>query len=355
MTIRNSKFKTRNSTLNQVQGKGIDRWLAEFRGGSNRACGKLLTIIENDDTGASYIFRALCRGNKKKAWRIGVTGPPGSGKSTIVEKLAHFFRRENKSLGIVCVDPSSPFSGGALLGDRIRMAPLFLDPEIFIRSMATRKSRGGLAQRTREVCDLLDAFGKDIILLETIGVGQDEFDVIETTETVIVVLVPESGDSVQALKAGLMEIGDLFVVNKSDHAGADEVARAIEMVLALNEVSPKGGFPPRSERDNNSPRVWQPPVIKTTAIENKGIEELYCALYNHYSFLTKTGLLKERRRFGIRATIKELVEERIITKVWACEALKEKLEELTDQVLKGEITPFDGADELYTILKKNGN
>jgi LAO/AO transport system kinase len=308
----------------------IDQFLA----GDRRVCGQLMTIVENEGKEASEILNTIYS-HIGRAYRIGITGPPGAGKSTLVEKIASRFRKDNLTVGIVAVDPTSPFSGGAILGDRVRMSELFLDSGVFIRSMATRGSLGGLATKTKEVCDLLDAFGKDIVIIETIGVGQVELDIAKAAFTTIVVLVPESGDSIQTLKAGLMEIGDIFAVNKSDREGSDRLALEIEMVLEMRSKS----------------NEWDPPVVKTIATETTGIEELFQKISEHRKFLQTSNILNERRAQNIRGEIIELVEARIRQRVWQWEKIKTRLEELVIEVLRGNTTPFIAADKILNQLK----
>ena len=308
----------------------IDQFLA----GDRRACGQMMTIVENEGKEATDILNTIYP-KIGRANRIGVTGPPGSGKSTLVEKLALRFRKDKLFVGIVAVDPTSAFSGGALLGDRIRMPELFLDPGVFIRSMATRGGLGGLAVKTKQVCDLLDAFGKDVVIIETIGVGQVELDIAEAAFTTIVVLVPESGDSIQTLKAGLMEIGDIFAVNKSDREGSDRLALEIETVLEMRSKS----------------NDWYPPVVKTVATENQGMDELYQKIAEHHKFLQKSNILNERRAKNIRSEIVELVETKIRQKVWQISEVREHLVKLVTQVMHGNTTPFIAADKIITKLK----
>jgi len=221
------------------------------------------------------------------------------------------------------------------LGDRVRMSELFLDFGVFIRSMATRGSLGGLASKTKEVCDLLDAFGQDIIITETIGVGQVELDIAEASFTTIVVLVPESGDSIQTLKAGLMEIGDIFVVNKSDREGSDRLALEIEMVLEMR----------------NKSNEWNPPVVKTIATENTGIEELYTSIAEHQKFLKTSNILNKRRAKSIRREIMEMVEDKLFANVWEKKTVRTLLEELVVEVMRGDTTPFIAADKILNQLK----
>ncbi len=315
----------------------IKELINQFLTGDRRACGQLMSMVENEHDVAPVILNTIYT-HIGRAYRIGVTGPPGAGKSTLVEKIGSRFRKDNLKVGIVAVDPTSPFSGGAILGDRIRMSELFLDPEVFIRSMATRGGLGGLAVKTKQVCDLLDAFGKDVVIIETIGVGQVELDIAETAYTTVVVLVPESGDSIQTLKAGLMEIADVFVVNKSDREGSDRLALEIETVLEM-----------RSKSDD-----WELPVIKTIATGNTGIEELYNKISEHRKFLETNNILNERRIKNIRREIIELVEDEIKQRVWQYSEIKEKLKNLVAEVIVGKTTPFIAAEKILKNLRDLG-
>jgi LAO/AO transport system kinase len=266
--------------------------LEGFERGDERALARLITFVENlweiDE-----IFRRIYP-KVGKAYRVGITGPPGAGKSTLVDKLAVELLERGFRVSIIAVDPSSPFTGGAVLGDRLRMVKA-MERGIFIRSMASRGSLGGLAETTGMVADVLDAFGYDMVLIETVGVGQSEVDVVKATDTVVVVLVPEAGDSVQALKAGLMETADVFVVNKADREGADRFIRELSAVVSL------------------SPNEWKPPIIKTVALSGEGIKDLADAILKHKDFLGER--LKEKRINRMVEQIENLLTKRFLNKV----------------------------------------
>ncbi|MEO0071425.1 MAG: methylmalonyl Co-A mutase-associated GTPase MeaB [candidate division WOR-3 bacterium] len=311
----------------------IEKLLEKFRAGDRRACGQLISFIENNSKAAVQILNEIYP-LIGRAYRIGITGPPGAGKSTLVEKLALECRKRGQTVGIVAVDPSSPFSGGAVLGDRVRMSALFTDPKVFIRSMATRGSLGGLAGRTKEVCDILDAFGMDFLLIETVGVGQMELDIAEAADTTVVVLVPESGDAIQTLKAGLMEIGEIYCVNKSDREGADRMVLEIEMML---ELKPKNDG-------------WLPPVIKTVATKGNGVTALFDEIERHRRYLTSSAILVERRRKAIKTEIERLIVERLRQNIYQQKEIEKLLDQLTREVVDKKLTPYQAAERIITLV-----
>src|SRR6266480_4530531 len=280
-----------------------ERLIEDFNAGKPAALARVVSIVENHRDGFEQILGSL-HPRTGRARRIGLTGPPGAGKSTIAALLVKTLRESGQTVGVIAVDPTSPFTGGALLGDRVRMESVALDPGVFIRSMATRGSLGGLAAATREVADVLDAFGFDRLLIETVGVGQSELDVARTADTTLLILVPESGDSIQTLKAGVMEVADIFVVNKSDRPGADRLRNDVELMLGLRRgigygnmpahhgVDLKRMNPARAAREaaaKNNPVEWTPPVLRAVAIKEQGIDEIAAALDRHFVYLQHSG------------------------------------------------------------------
>lgn len=273
-----------------------------------------------------------------KAYRVGVTGPPGAGKSTLVDQVTSRILKFCKKVGIIAVDPTSPFSGGALLGDRVRMGDLATREGVFIRSMATRGSLGGLATTTKDVSILLDAFGMDYIMMETIGVGQVELDIVDACDTTVVVVVPESGDSIQAMKAGLMEIADVIVVNKADRQGATQLARELEFVFHLRK--------PRSD--------WHYPILLTEAANDKGIDELWDAIHAHREYLEKSGDLEIHRRRQIKSRVRELLETKIRSHLEKELLSEAEVDGKVERVFKREISPFQAADEIFKHMHDDG-
>jgi LAO/AO transport system kinase len=335
--------------------------LDDFSARRPAALARAISIVENRRDGASRLLASL-HSMLGRARRIGITGPPGAGKSTLTTRLAEHYRRAGVTVGIVAVDPTSPFTGGALLGDRIRMESVALDDGIFIRSMATRGALGGLAAATRDVCDVLDAFGFDRLLVETVGVGQSELDVAHTADTSVLVIVPESGDSIQTLKAGLMEAADLFVVNKADRPGADRMRHEMKLMLRLRMGQLTRNMPAhhgvdlarvgrraRAEREASeqpSAPSWTPPVLATSAERGEGIDELATALDAHFDYLEKSGTLLTRRRGRLRDRVVEGVDRELHDRIWNDRALSAHLEALLPDVEEGRMTPLAASEEL---------
>ena len=274
----------------------MDTLLQDFFKGDTRALSRVITRVENRSGDSLEILRELFP-HTGRSQIIGVTGSPGSGKSTLVDRLAMAFRKKDKTLGIVAVDPSSPFTGGAILGDRIRMQTPGVDPGVYIRSMATRGHLGGLATATADVVTVIEAAGKDPIIVETVGVGQDEIDIVKLAEISIVVLVPGMGDDIQALKAGIMEIGDIFVINKCDRPGVEKMERAVQTMLSLA----------------HRPDGWQPPIVKTTATQGEGIDELLETIDRCRSFFQNSVLRAQKKQEAERQRLIALLEERLVT------------------------------------------
>jgi len=290
---------------------------------------RAISKVEDDADDAAQLMKEIFP-HTGRGLVVGITGAPGAGKSSLVDKLALLYRSRNERVGIIAVDPSSPFSGGAILGDRIRMQALGLDSGVFIRSMATRGNLGGLARATVDVVSLLDAAGYSKIVVETVGVGQDEVEIVKAADVSVVVLVPGMGDDIQAIKAGIMEIGDVFVINKADREGVYTTEKELEALLSL---STRAGD-------------WQPPIVKTVATENKGIEELAEAIERYRTFHFKTDLGNQRRRAIARWRILELLRERLLSRTLESNSASETLDRLADEVARRQRDPYSAVDEL---------
>ena len=312
----------------------VDTWAKQVRAGEARAVSRAITAIENHAPEAEQLLRLLFP-HTGRAYLTGVTGAPGTGKSTLVDRLAAYHRKRQEQVGVIAVDPTSPYSGGAILGDRIRMQGHAGDAGTFIRSMATRGFLGGLARATAEVALLLDAAGKKQVLIETVGVGQDEIDIVRLADCVLVVLVPGLGDDIQNMKAGLMEIGDIFVLNKADREGADRLEQQLLAMLSL--VMPRDG--------------WQPPVIRTVATENQGIEELAAAVKRFEKHFEVSGERKRKHLEHWKKRLVELLESRLLERALGGPQGEARLAELAGEVAERKKDPFTAVNE---ILKRTG-
>jgi LAO/AO transport system kinase len=336
------------------------------------ALARAISLIENGRDGFEELLSAL-HPKVGHAHRIGLTGPPGAGKSTLAERLIHLYRGRDLKVAVIAVDPTSPFSGGALLGDRIRMESVALDPSVYIRSMATRGELGGLATTTREVCDILDAFGFDRIIIETVGVGQSELTIAATADTAVLVLVPESGDGVQVMKAGVMEIADIYAVNKADRPGADRLQNEIEVMLGIRRGSayrhtaphhhpaPVGKTEGRQDEPPNrrsaegkgrDGAAWEPPVHAVSAVKNTGIDGLVEAIEAHADHLRTSGELETRRQARLARHTREVVDRALRNLVWRDGRGETTLAAGIKRVAGGAASPYELAQDILAAVRE---
>ena len=297
--------------------------------GQRRAIAQLISLVEDGGAQLGAVMEGIYP-HTGNSYSIGITGAPGAGKSTLSEKLVARIRQDGHKVGVIAIDPSSPFSGGALLGDRVRMQSHATDPEVFIRSMATRGHLGGLALATPEAMRVLEAAGKDLVIIETVGVGQSEVEITDACDTTVVVVNPGWGDAVQAAKAGLMEIADVFVVNKADRAGSNDAVRELRQMLEMSDDE------------------WKPEIIQTIATKGEGIDDLWNAVEKHRAWQEERGLLQERRRRRVQREIKEIVAERFRRRIDT--ECADELETLTEEVLSRRLDPYAAADRLVEGL-----
>jgi LAO/AO transport system kinase len=336
--------------------------IAGIRAGRIPALARAISMVENAREGFEDVLSAL-HPDVGRAHRIGITGPPGAGKSTLIERLVHAYRNRGLTVAVVAVDPTSPFTGGALLGDRIRMESLTLDEGVYIRSMASRGASGGLAMTTREVCDVLDAFGFQRIIIETVGVGQSELGIAGSADTTTLVLVPESGDGVQVLKAGVMEIADLYVVNKADRPGADRLAQEVEVMLGIrrgNAYRHVGahhggvrGLPSRDDPAEADSTVWSAPVLRTAAVKDEGVDALVDTFERHWAFLGRTGQIEALRRGRLADHTRDVVNRALSTLVWERLDGERRLAAALDDIVHGRMSPYKLASDIVTELQED--
>jgi len=311
------------------------RYVEEALKGSQLAGARLIRLLEEGDEEGIAALKALYP-HTGRAFILGITGPPGAGKSTLVDRIIGEFRSREKKVGVVAVDPSSPFSGGAILGDRVRMQRHATDEGVFVRSMATRGHLGGLSKATGEAVLVLDAMGYDVVLIETVGVGQDEVEIVDLAHTTAVVSLPGMGDDIQAMKAGILEIGDVFIVNKADKPGADEVVKQLTVMLEMRRTPPDG---------------WQPRVLRTVAVKNEGISELVDAFLGHREHLLASGKLAERMAQREIHFFRQLVKELAADKVFACVGDTQAYADLLQDLVSRRVDPYSAAERVVGELR----
>jgi LAO/AO transport system kinase len=311
-----------------TRGWTVERLVEGVRSGDRRALARAITLVESSDPSAYEVVKALYP-ETGKAYAVGVTGPPGVGKSSLISALVRHVRERDASVGVISVDPSSPFTRGALLGDRIRLADHFLDPEVFIRSMGTRGHLGGLAEATLQAALILDAAGKELLFLETVGAGQSEVEVISIADTVLLVLMPGSGDSIQALKAGIMEIPDVIAVNKRDHPAAKTMVNEVRSILALD-----------------TDEGWQPPIVLTEAVKDEGVDDLWTKIEEHRRYLEGNDLLAERRANNLAGEVFAVASARAKGRIEQAVADDPELRRLLDEVQRRELDPLTAVREI---------
>ncbi|MBZ5491230.1 MAG: methylmalonyl Co-A mutase-associated GTPase MeaB [Acidobacteriia bacterium] len=316
----------------------MQRWVDRVRSGDVRALARAISTIEDNRPESRALLKALFNFTGR-ARVIGLTGAPGAGKSTLVDQLAREYRKQEHTVGILAVDPTSPYTGGAILGDRIRMQSHHADPGIYIRSMATRGNLGGLARATTDAATVLDAAGKDIVLIETVGVGQDEIDIVRLADVTVVILVPGMGDDVQTIKAGIMEIADIFVINKSDREGADRVEREIRSMQSLAIRSDK----------------WTPPIVKTVAMDGKGVPELAAAIVNYEQFLEQKALLLKKKISSWRERLIEMLRDGLLERLLSERLPEEEIARLAAEIAEHKRDPYSLVEEIVSSFTAERN